>query len=181
MDRLKMIKIVSGGQTGVDRADLDAALDNGVECGGWCPAGRMAEDGFIPDKYPVKELEKAGYRQRTIKNVVDSDGTVVIYFGFPTGGTQQTIAHCIKRQKPCLLIDASELTKDRAAQRIVEFIELHGIDILNFAGPRGSLHKDAHNYTYTAVSAMITTYEAGRSGEFKIVSDDIQLEQNNGA
>ena len=100
------IKIVSGAQTGVDRAALDAALECAVALGGWCPAGRLAEDGVIPSRYPVEELPRAGYRQRTKRNVVDSDGTVIIYFGYPSGGTEQTLVFCIKEKQPYVLIDA---------------------------------------------------------------------------
>ena len=85
-----MVMIVSGGQTGVDRAALDAALAMGVEAGGWCPEGRTAEDGIIPDRYPVIGLPGAGYPERTRQNVIDSDGTLIIYFGFPAGGTELT-------------------------------------------------------------------------------------------
>jgi hypothetical protein len=96
-----MVRIVSGGQSGVDRAALDAALALGVNAGGWCPEGRLAEDGVIPDIYPLKELPMAGYRQRTKKNVIDSDGTLIIYFGFPTGGTELDIRGSIlRRERP---------------------------------------------------------------------------------
>ena len=80
------IKIVSGGQAGADRAALDAALACGVSCGGWCPEGRLAEDGRIADSYPIVELPGAGYRQRTRRNVQDSDGTAIFSFGPPEGG-----------------------------------------------------------------------------------------------
>ena len=73
-------KIVSGGQTGVDRGALDAALAMNVACGGWCPENRMADDGVIPDRYPVQILANSGYRKRTKQNVQDSDATVIIYF-----------------------------------------------------------------------------------------------------
>ncbi len=85
------MKIISGGQTGVDRA--------GIECGGWCPEGREAEDGAIPDKYPLIVLPGAGYRQRTKQNVLDSDGTIIIYFDSPIGGTELTISFCINEQR----------------------------------------------------------------------------------
>jgi hypothetical protein len=141
------VKIVSGAQTGVDRAALDAAIECGTEAGGWCPEGRLSEDGIIPGKYPVKELPKSGYRQRTKRNVIDSDGTVIIYFGYPTGGTEQTIGFCIKEQKPYLLIDAEELDIEHASKKIQQFIIQRFISILNVAGPRASGEPRAYEYT----------------------------------
>ena len=76
---VKALKIISGGQTGVDRAALDVSLKHGIDCGGWCPAGRLDEFGRIPDRYPVRELQAGGFAERTMQNVKDSDGTVVIY------------------------------------------------------------------------------------------------------
>jgi len=73
------VEIISGGQTGVDRAALDVALKNGIDCGGWCPTGRLDEVGRIPDRYPLKELEHGGFTERTLQNVKDSEGTVIIY------------------------------------------------------------------------------------------------------
>src|SRR5262249_20137195 len=84
-------RLVSGGQTGVDRAALDAALEVGVPCGGWCPKGRKAEDGRIDDRYPLCETPSAAYSQRTRWNVRDSDGTLVLAWGEPTGGTLLTV------------------------------------------------------------------------------------------
>src|ERR671931_202999 len=82
-DTTDAMKIVSGGQTGVDRAALDVALKHGIECGGWCPAGRLDEVGRIPDRYPLRELAQGSFADRTLENVKDSDGTIVIYFGEP--------------------------------------------------------------------------------------------------
>ena len=95
-----MITIISGGQTGVDRGALDAALAMGTPCGGWCPEGRMADDGIIADKYPLQELAGAGYRQRTRQNVADSDATLIIYFDFiaPKRGTELTLLTAIDRK-----------------------------------------------------------------------------------
>lgn len=72
------LKIVSGGQTGVDRAALDVALELGLPCGGWCPKGRKAEDGVIHSRYPLKETPSEEYNERTTWNVRDSDGTLIV-------------------------------------------------------------------------------------------------------
>jgi hypothetical protein len=95
-----LLRIVSGGQTGVDRAALDVALKHEMSCGGWCPDGRLAEDGIIPDKYPVKALAKSGYLQRTEQNVIDSDGTLIIYFDNLSGGTEQTFFFVLNIKSP---------------------------------------------------------------------------------
>jgi hypothetical protein len=94
-------RIVSGGQTGVDRAALDAALAVGFECGGWAPGDRMAEDGVIADRYPLVSLPNGNYRQRTRLNVVDSDGTAIIYDGLLSGGTRLTHDLCELLNRPC--------------------------------------------------------------------------------
>ncbi len=150
-----MIEVVSGGQTGVDRAALDAAMTLGVETGGWCPAGRLDEDGVIPDNYPLKELPQAGYRQRTKQNVIDSDGTVIIYFGFPSGGTELTIYFCIREKKPYVLIDAEELNGDRAASKVQGFILKYDIETLNVAGPRASKEPRAYEYSKWVVEKVL--------------------------
>ena len=98
------MKIVSGGQTGVDRAALDVALKHGIECGGWCPAARLDEFGRIPDQYPVQELQAGGFTERTLQNVKDSDGTVVVYTGKLGGGTEQTVRFCVELRRPHQLI-----------------------------------------------------------------------------
>ena len=89
------MKIISGGQTGVDRGALDAAVETGIECGGTCPAGRIAEDGIIPEKYPLTELDSTVYSDRTRKNVIDSDATLIVHFGQLAGGTAFTRQCCI--------------------------------------------------------------------------------------
>src|SRR2546421_8166748 len=88
------VNILSGGQTGVDRAALDVALKHGIDCGGWCPAGRRDEFGRVPDKYPLRELETGGFTERTLQNVKDSDGTVIIHPGQLSGGTEETVRFC---------------------------------------------------------------------------------------
>jgi len=151
----KTLKIISGGQTGVDRAALDAAMANNVSCGGWCPTGRKAEDGRIPDQYSLTELKNGGYRQRTIRNLKESDGTVIIYFERPSGGTRLTLDSCIEYQVPHLVIDGTNVAADQAAQQITAFIDDHEIEVLNVAGPRASGHADAYPYAFQVMSKAL--------------------------
>ncbi|MGZ8187830.1 MAG: putative molybdenum carrier protein [Methylosarcina sp.] len=154
----RRIKIVSGGQTGVDRAALDVALKMGTHCGGWCPKGRLAEDGTIPSRCPLSELKGAGYKARTLQNIIDSDGTILIYFGMPVGGTEQTLLFCLDRSKPYLLIDASELSPKGAAERILEFVIDHSIAALNVAGPRASEEPLAYDYAYHVLTRFLSLF-----------------------
>jgi hypothetical protein len=132
----KIPKIVSGGQTGADRAALDWALSHNLACGGWCPKGRKAEDGNIDPKYPLKESSSASYLQRTKWNVRDSDATVIFSIA-PTlsGGSKKTVDFARKLNKPCLQIHP---TMTDAPQRLKTFLEDNAIEVLNVAGPRAS-------------------------------------------
>ena len=119
------MKIISGGQTGVDRAALDVALKQRISCGGWCPAGRLDESGKIPERYPLKELKRGGPEERTSRNVQDSDGTVVIYFHELEGGTAYTVGCCIEDRQPYRLIDAAKYSPEDAATLMVSFARDH--------------------------------------------------------
>ncbi len=121
--RRGILKIISGGQTGVDRGALDAALAFEVECGGWCPAGRLAEDGTIPKRYPVMELANAGYAERTARNVANSDGTLIISNGEPIGGTRETVDRCIEMRKPYLIIDCASMSFEETIEAATEFVK----------------------------------------------------------
>ena len=127
--------VVSGGQTGVDRAALDVALELGVPCGGWCPKGRLAEDGPIELRYPLKETPSSDYAQRTEWNVRDSDGTLVLSQGELSGGTAQTVEVARRLGKPCLILD---LTKPPSAATVHSWVREHRLEVLNIAGPRES-------------------------------------------
>src|SRR5262245_26006356 len=128
-------KIVSGGQTGVDRAALDVAQEIGIPCGGWCPKGRLAEDGPIDPRYPLDETPSPDYAQRTRWNVRDSDGTLVLARASPRGGTAFTLRCARSLQRPVLVIDLSQPPEPGSLQ---EWAESQGIGTLNVAGPRES-------------------------------------------
>ena len=149
------MKIISGGQTGVDRAALDVALKHGIESGGWCPTGRLDEIGRIPDRYPVEQLEDGGFIERTLQNVKDSDGTVIIYPGKLSGGTEQTLHFCVEQRRPHELIDASNVSTQKAAQLIADFVRENNIDILNVAGPRASEWPEGYEYAYRTLDSFL--------------------------
>jgi hypothetical protein len=153
---VKALKIISGGQTGVDRAALDVALKHGIDCGGWCPAGRLDEFGRIPDRYPVRELQAGGFTKRTLQNVKDSDGTVVIYSGQIGGGTEQTVRLCVELRRPHALIDASRIPAEDAANLISDFAHAKKIGILNVAGPRQSEWLEGYDYASRALDIFLT-------------------------
>jgi hypothetical protein len=134
-------KIVSGGQTGVDRAALDVAKELNLERGGWCPKGRVAEDGCIPDEYPLQETETADYAERTKLNVRDSDGTLILTVGPPIGGTAYTIACAQELEKPYLVVDLLYSRQSDEARRWLDALQL---SVLNVAGPRQSQSIDAY-------------------------------------
>ncbi len=150
------LKIISGGQTGVDRAALDAALKHGIKCGGWCPAGRLDEFGTIPDRYPVKELEQGSFAERTLQNVKDSDGTAIIYFDKLRGGTEQTVRFCIEQKRPHKLIDAAEISAENAANSIFDLVRENKIDILNVAGPRQSEWPQGYDYAFQVLDISLS-------------------------
>jgi hypothetical protein len=130
-------KIISGGQTGADRAALDVAVELGVSTGGWIPRGRHAEDGPVPQRYEgMVEADSESYAIRTQLNVRDSDATVVVSFGPPSGGTALTarIAHSLG--KPLLALDLEHLTIDEATARLRTWLAQAHPRVLNVAGPR---------------------------------------------
>jgi len=129
-------RIVSGGQTGVDRAALDTALELGVPCTGWVPSGRLAEDGPLPARYPLRETPTRRYEERTMWNVRDSDGTLILSRGPLSGGTALTLVHAKKMSRPYLVVDLLALAPRTQA---VDWVFSHRIGTLNIAGPRESM------------------------------------------
>lgn len=134
-----LTKIVSGGQTGVDRAALDTALFLEIEHGGWCPRGRRAEDGRIDSVYRLVETDEADYSIRTEKNVLDSDGTLIFCQGPISGGTKLTVKQARRHRKPHLIIDlAADDAESQQRDPLVHWIREQNIQVLNVAGPRES-------------------------------------------
>lgn len=128
-------KIVSGGQTGVDRGALDAAISLDVDHGGWCPRGRLAEDGVIPECYRLRETDSPRYSVRTRRNVIDSCGTLILSCGPLRGGTDLTWRLARQFAKPSLVVD---LSQEAGADDVWRWIRDHQLRVLNVAGPRES-------------------------------------------
>ena len=132
-------KIISGGQTGVDRAALDVAMRMGIAHGGWIPKGRLAEDGSLPLHYQLQEMPTEADDARTEKNVIDSDGTLIISRGRPTGGTDFTRKMALKHGKQLLHIDlALGQRASDAGSLVASWVDMNRIETLNVAGPRAS-------------------------------------------
>lgn len=152
---MPLTKVISGGQTGADRGALDASLALGFPCGGWCPEGRRAEDGVIPAAYPVDELPGAGYRKRTIRNILDSDGTVIFCHNEPVGGSLLTLKQCQNRGKPHLLVDMQALSVGAVAAMVAQWVTEQGIAVLNVAGPSEGRAPGTADYVAAAIRALI--------------------------
>ncbi|MCH8043271.1 MAG: putative molybdenum carrier protein [Planctomycetes bacterium] len=132
-------KIVSGGQSGVDRGALDAAIAAGFPHGGWCPRGRLAEDGPIDRRYQLTETESAQYAVRTERNVLDSDATLILSAGVLSGGTLLTQQLAQQHDKPLLVVDLTvKLDGPLDVQEARQFVSIHDVCVLNVAGPRES-------------------------------------------
>jgi Circularly permutated YpsA SLOG family len=152
---MALTKIVSGGQTGVDRGTLDAALAAGFACAGWCPKDRSAEDGPIPDRYPMMLLMGGGYRQATLKNVLESDGTAILFCESLSGGTLYTHDVCRRERKPYIVLDSTRISETGATAAIVRFVEEHDIKVLNVAGPRLSKWAAGYGFASAVVGKLI--------------------------
>jgi hypothetical protein len=140
-------KLISGGQTGVDRAALDFAIAHGIPHGGWCPRGRLAEDGTVPLRYQLRETPNAEYGQRTEWNVRDADATVIFSIAATLGGgSLQTSEFARRHQKPCLHLPR-ERDGDTAVRKLHDFLLEHEVRILNVAGSRQSEEPEVAGFT----------------------------------
>lgn len=149
-------KIISGGQTGVDRAALDAGLtvgkSLGITIGGHCPKGRIAEDGVISPHYPLIETPSEEYSERTLCNVRNSDGTLILARGILTSGTAFTLEAVKQQSKPYFIVNLNEVTN---TNKLVKWLEDQKISILNVAGPRESLAPEVYQQAYNFLKKVL--------------------------
>lgn len=148
-------RVVSGGQTGVDRAALDVALRLGVPCGGWCPAGRLAEDGRLSAVYPLMEAPGGDYAERTRLNVRDSDGTLILSVGAPSGGTAYTLACARQLGRPVLVV---ELGGPGSIAPVGAWLKEHDVRCLNVAGPRASTAPGVYELAVAYLEAVFLAH-----------------------
>lgn len=151
---MKKLKIISGAQTGVDRAALDAAMSAKISTGGWCPKGRLAEDGKIPVNYKLKETSSRCYRVRTRKNVLDSDGTLILNEGAElSAGTALTLNLAKKSMKPLFVADVRDVQKTQ--KDISAWLSQNKIRILNVAGPRESMKPGIYQKAFQFMKGLL--------------------------
>ncbi|MDZ7582019.1 MAG: putative molybdenum carrier protein [Deltaproteobacteria bacterium] len=148
-------KIISGGQTGADRAALDVAINLHVPHGGWVPKGRKAEDGRVPERYQLKEMATESYPARTEANVADSDGTLIITHGELKGGSRLTAEYALKHQKPHLHINLDVLRGDDVLYAIVNWTAENHIAVLNVAGSRASEDPNLYDTVFEVLNNAV--------------------------
>lgn len=149
-------KIITGGQTGVDRAALDVCLEKDFPSGGWCPKNRRAEDGVIPLKYPLKETQEESYEYRTFKNAMNSDGTIIISTENLSGGTLLTQKICRENNKPLQILFPELFSVYYLLIEAIAFIQKNNIVVLNVAGPRASEWQNGYYYSKKIVAGILT-------------------------
>ncbi|XZE45891.1 putative molybdenum carrier protein [Pirellulaceae bacterium SH467] len=182
-------RVISGGQTGVDRAALDAAIAAGIDHGGWCPKGRISEEGPIPCIYRLEELPTMDYSERTRQNVIASDGTLILGPPRLSGGSLLTLRIARELKKPCLAIKMPEMVSGAASSSsnplptngvsgpsnrapgpanrardlhaVKRWLSLHSIRVLNVAGPRASKVPDAYEVASALLKELFQTLERG--------------------
>lgn len=154
---MQKFKIISGGQTGADRAALDWAITNGYEHGGYCPRGRRSETGPIPPQYKLVELGSTNYLERTRRNVFESDATVIFSVNRALSSGSLFTRDCAQELgRPCVHI-SKNLHGNSAAHRLVSFLNEHGFKIrtLNIAGTRASKEPQVHNFVVAVLDAAL--------------------------
>jgi hypothetical protein len=141
------LKIISGGQAGADRAALDWAIEHGHEHGGGCPRGRKAEDGIIPAKYQLTETDSANYRARTVRNVLESDATLIVNLGELDGGSLETLRISEQHGKPVRVVQLDEAISESTLEAVRSWLRQSPMRTLNIAGPRESKRPGMYRFT----------------------------------
>jgi hypothetical protein len=149
-----LLKLISGGQTGADRAALDFAIAARLTHGGWCPRERRAEDGRIPAKYKLRETPSRRYPQRTRRNVIDADATVILSKRPLVGGTILTARMCRLHGRPLIILSPARPIP-AAVRRLRRFLRAHKVQVLNVAGPRASTDACIYSFTYAVLGAAL--------------------------
>jgi len=147
-------RIVSGGQTGADRAALDAAIELDIPHGGWIPKGRKTEDGGLPEKYLLKEMPTGSYAARTEQNVIDSDGTLIVSYGKLNGGSALTRQLAKKHNRPWMHVDLDKTNSFKAAMDVTSWVMENRVRVLNVAGPRASKDPGIYQATKKLIKAV---------------------------
>lgn len=155
--------IISGGQTGADRAALEAARSCGLPVGGWVPKGRAAEDGRVPDDLgELRETEGADPAERTRRNVADADATLLLSHGALRGGSALTREEAARLGKPCLWIDLDATPLEAAIELVLGWCKQYRVGVLNVAGPRASEDARIHESTLALLLAVLTSPRLAR-------------------
>lgn len=179
---MAIAKIVSGGQTGADRGALDAAIGAGIPHGGYCPKGRIAEDGEIPEEYLMTEMHTDDYVARTEANVVDSDATLVLTHGAAAGGSLKTIEFALKYDRPWHHLDLNVGTHNRQVEEVLDWLEgrsdsgsrEHRVPetvILNVAGTRASADATIEDVTMHVLWDVLRRANVECSGLYPLYRD----------
>jgi hypothetical protein len=157
---MRLARIVSGGQTGVDLAALDAALASAFPCGGWVPRGRFNEDGAIDSRYPVKESASRKLAQRTEWNVRDSDATLILSRGVLSGGSALTARLAERYARPCLHIDLAAVSAGQATGHIERWLGDIDGTVLNVAGSRNSNDPEIYALAFRVIETLLARRRA---------------------
>jgi len=152
------LTIWSGGQTGVDRAAWDAAIRLHLPQFGWVPKGKIAEDGTIPTRYRCRETKGTDYVERTERNLMDADATLILSFGPMGAGTQLTLELSRKHQRPHLWVDLDSMGMDEALEKGLQFLRERKPGTLNVAGPRGSYREDVYGRAKEYLTELFESY-----------------------
>ena len=148
-------KIISGGQTGADRAALDFAIAHGIPHGGWCPKGRKAEDGAIPLRYQLSEMATGDYFNRTKQNIADSDATLILNIGELDGGTKRTVNFARRLNKPFKAVQLDSGDLNNQVEQIRDWLRSTCGGSLNVAGPRESKRPGIYRQSYDFLAHLL--------------------------